>query len=71
MILDDIKHLFHLGDRLSIREVKRMLQAVYDRNEVDTKAKSTDLALFGIKTKRSIIAKDGRRVEGIRIIKIS
>ena len=48
-----------------------MLQAVYDRNEINTKAKSTDLALFGIKTKRSIIAKDGRRVEGIRIIKIS
>ena len=70
MILDEIKHLFHLGDRLSIKEVKQMLQAVYNRNEINTKAKSTDLALFGIKTHRSIIFKDGRRVEGVRIIKI-
>ncbi len=71
MIHDEIKLLFHTGDRLSIREVKQLLQMAYNRNEINKKAKSTDLALFGIKTKRSIIAKDGRRVEGIRIIKIS
>ena len=70
MIHDEIKLLFHTGDRLSIREVKQMLQMAYDRNEINKKAKSTDLALFGIKTKRSIISKDGRRLEGVRIIKI-
>lgn len=59
-----------MGDRISIREVKQMLQAVYDRNEINTKAKSTDLVLFGIKTKRSIIKIDGRRVEGVKIIMI-
>ena len=70
MIHDEIKLLFHTGDRLSIREVKQMLQMAYDRNEINKKAKSTDLALLGIKTKRSIISKDGRRLEGVRIIKI-
>ena len=71
MIRDDIKQLFHLGDRLTINEVKLMLQAVYDRNDIIKKAKSTDLALLGVKTKRAIITKDGRRAEGIRVIRIT
>ena len=71
MIQDEIKHLFHLGDRLSIKEVRRMLQAVYDKNDINKKATSTDLALFGVKATRSIIIRDGRRTEGIRVIRIT
>ena len=71
MIQNDLIEIFHVGDRYSIADVKRMLQTVYNKNEINKKAKSTDLALLGVKTKRSIITKEGRRSEGIRIIGIN
>lgn len=70
MILDDIKQLFHTGDRFPLREVKRMLQTAYDKNGINKKAKTTDLVLFGVKTKRTIISNDGRRYEGVKVILI-
>ena len=34
MIQNDLIEIFHVGDRYSIADVKRMLQTVYNKNEI-------------------------------------
>ena len=70
MIRNDLLQLFHVKDRYTIVEIKQMLQSVYDNHSISNKAKSTDLALFGVKAKRAIISKDGKRYEGLEITEI-
>lgn len=70
MIYDDLLGLFHIGDRYSLAEVKQILQRVYDKHGLISKAKATDLLLFGFKTKRTILSKDGHRAEGLRIVEL-
>ncbi len=70
MIRNDLLQLFHVKDRYTIVEIKQMLQTVYNNHSLNNKAKSTDLALFGVKAKRAIISKNGKRHEGLEITEI-
>lgn len=68
MIQKELRQIIHTGDRLTNTEVRRILQSQYDKHQIKKRAKATDIILFGFLTKRSIIMRDGKRNEGIRIL---
>lgn len=68
-MIEELRNTIHIGDRMSNAEARHLLQRLYDKYQIERKARTTDLALFGIITKRSIITKDGQRKEGIKVIK--
>ena len=55
MIQQEILQLFNNGERVTNAEVRRRLQIIYDRYSINRKPKTTDLRLYGIKTKRVAI----------------
>lgn len=55
MIQTDIQQSFTHGERVTNAEVRRRLQTIYDRYSINRKPKTTDLLLYGIKTKRVAI----------------
>lgn len=69
MIQEELQQLIHAGDRLTNANVRRILQGLYDRYNIKRKARATDITLFGFVTKRAIISIDGKRNEGIQIIR--
>lgn len=68
MIQTEIHQLIHVGDRLPNAEIRRLLQALYDKYNIKRKAKATDITFFGFVTQRAVISVDGKRKEGIKII---
>lgn len=69
MIHQEIHQLIRVGDRLPNAEVRRLLQGLYDKYKIKRKAKATDITIFGYITKRAIISVDGKRNEGVQIIR--
>lgn len=69
MIQTELQQIVHTGDRLTNAEVRRLLQGLYDRHNIRKRARATDITLFGFTTKRAIISVDGKRNEGIQIIR--
>lgn len=69
MIQQELQLLIHIGDRFTNAQVRRILQDLYDKYNIKRKAKATDITLFGFVTKRAIISIDGKRNEGIQIIR--
>ena len=55
MIQQDILQLFNNGERITNEEVRRRLQRIYDIYGINRKPKTTDLLLYGIRTKRIAI----------------
>lgn len=55
MIQNEILSIFNNGERITNEEVRRRLQIIYDRYDINRKPKATDLLLYGIKTKRVAI----------------
>ena len=70
MIQQELQQLIHIGDRRTNTDIRRILQIHYDRHNLGRRAKATDLSLYGFITKRSIISSNGKRMEGVRVIKI-
>ena len=68
MIQKELRQIIHPGDRLTNSEVRRLLESLYDKHQIQKRAKVTDIILFGFLTKRAIIMKNGKRNEGIRIL---
>ena len=68
MIQQDILQLFNNGERITNAEVRRRLQTIYDRYSINRKPKTTDLLLYGIKTKRVAIKQGEKRLEGVAIL---
>lgn len=55
MIQTEILQLFNNGERITNTEVRRRLQTIYDKYNINRKPKTTDLLLYGIRTKRIAI----------------
>lgn len=68
MITQDLHNIYKSGDKVTIKELNKTLQSLYDKYQIKKKAKSTDILLFGFRTKRATMAKDGKRQEGVMII---
>lgn len=68
MIQQDILQLFNNGERVTNEEVRRRLQTIYDRYNINRKPKTTDLLLYEIKTKRVAIKQGEKRQEGVLVL---
>lgn len=68
MIQQEIQQSFTHGERVTNAEVRRRLQTIYDRYNINRKPKATDLLLYGIKTRRVAIKQGERRQEGVLVL---
>jgi len=67
-IHEDLHRIFFCGDRFTNKEVKDILQRLYNKHQINSKAQATHLKLFGYKVKRVVINKSDKRIEGLQII---
>lgn len=69
-IRNELQKLYHTGDRVTNKELKKQIQLIYDRLGYKAKAKGTDIKLYGYSTKKVKIPIDGKRYEGVELIMI-
>lgn len=46
-IRNELQKLYHTGDRVTNKELKKQIQLIYDRLGYKAKAKGTDIKLYG------------------------
>lgn len=68
-LYDEIRNIFRQGMKFSNVEVREILRKLYKQYQIEKSPKSTDLKLFGLKTKRAIVNKQDKRMEGVKILK--
>ena len=49
-IRNELQKLYHTGDRVTNKELKKQIQLIYDRLGYKAKAKGTDIKLYGYST---------------------
>ena len=59
---------YQTGDRVSNKELKDTLQALYDKYQIKDKAKATHIVKYGYLTKRCKIRIGDKRIDGIEIL---
>ena len=69
-IRNELNQLYHTGDRVTNRDLKKQLQLLYDRLGYKAKAKGTDIKKYGYSTHKVKIPIDGKRYEGVELTKI-
>lgn len=65
---EEIHRIFFIGDKITNKEVKNILQRLYNKHQIDCKAQATHLKLFGFRVKRVAITKGDKRIEGLQIL---
>ena len=65
MIQEELHHIYKQGDKITIKELNKTLQSLYDKYQIKKKARSTDLLLFGFKTKRVTVSRNSKREEAL------
>lgn len=66
-IQDELRIIFRNGERVTNKRLKKTLQHLYNQHEIKSKAKATDIRLFGYSAKRAVIREDGKKIEGLEI----
>jgi hypothetical protein len=66
----ELQKLYHTGDRVTNKELKKQIQLIYDRLGYKAKAKGTDIKKYGYSTHKVKINIDGKRYEGVELTKI-
>ena len=69
-IRKELNLLYHTGDRVTNKDLKRSIQEIYDRLGYKAKAKGTDIKLYGYSTHKVKINIDGKRYEGVELTMI-
>ena len=69
-IRNELYLLYKTGDRVTNKDLKRSIQAIYDRLGIKAKAKGTDIKKYGYSTHKVKIPIDGKRYEGVELTKI-
>ena len=59
---------YQTGDRVSNKDLKAILQALYDKYQIKDKAKATHIVKYGYLTKRCKIRIGDKRIDGIEIL---
>ena len=59
---------YQIGDRVSNKELKDTLQALYDKYQIKDKAKATHIVKYGYLTKRCKIRIGDKRIDGVEIL---
>ena len=66
-IRNELYQLYHTGDRVTNKDLKKQLQLLYDRLGYKAKAKGTDIKKYGYCTHKVKIPIDGKRYEGVEL----
>lgn len=69
-IRNELNQLYHTGDRVTNKDLKRTIQLIYDRLGYKAKAKGTDIKKYGYSTHKVKIPIDGKRYEGVELTKL-
>ena len=69
-IRNELQKLYHTGDRVTNKELKKQLQILYDRLGYKAKAKGTDIKLYGYSTHKVKIRIGDKRLDGVELTKI-
>ena len=67
LVAKELHKLYHTGDRVTNRDLKRTIQLIYDRLGFKCKAKGTDIKLYGYSTKKVKIRIDDMRFDGVEL----
>ena len=59
---------YKTGDRVTNKELKDTLQALYDKYQIKEKAKATHIVRYGYLTKRCKIRIGDKRIDGVEIL---
>lgn len=66
-IIDELNQLYHTGDRVTNKDLKRSIQLIYDKLGYKATAKGTDIKKYGYSTHKVKINIDGKRYEGVEL----
>ena len=69
-IRNELQKLYHTGDRVTNKDLKRIIQEIYDRLGFKCKAKGTDIKLYGYSTRKVKIRIDNMRLDGVELTMI-
>lgn len=69
-IIDELNQLYHTGDRVTNKDLKRSIQLIYDKLGYKATAKGTDIKKYGYSTHKVKINIDGKRYEGVELTKL-
>ena len=59
---------YQTGDRVTNKELKDTLQALYDKYQIKEKAKATHIVRYGYLTKKCKIRIGDKRIDGVEIL---
>lgn len=66
----DIYNRFNDGDKYTNKDLKRMLQDIYNKNYFRSTAKASDIRYFGFDFRRIKIKVDDKWINGLHLIKL-
>ena len=69
-IIDELNQLYHTGDRVTNKDLKRSIQLIYDKLGYKATAKGTNIKKYGYSTHKVKINIDGKRLDGVELTKI-
>lgn len=58
---------YQTGDRVTNKELKATLQSLYDKYQIQEKAKATHIVRFGYATKKCKIRRGDKRIDGLEL----
>ena len=70
IIINELQKLYHTGDRVTNKDLKRSIQEIYDRLGFKCKAKGTDIKLYGYSTHKVKIRIGDKRLDGVELTTI-
>lgn len=65
MIYEELHKMFPVEVRITNKELKSIIQSLYDKYNIDAKATATDIKKYGFTTKACKINKDGEKLNGL------
>lgn len=68
MIESDLHSRYPSGSRVSNKELKAVIQMLYDRYGIKAKATATDITRYGYSTRACKIPTDNGRINGLILI---
>ena len=58
---------YQTGDRVTNKELKATLQSLYDKYQIQEKAKATHIVRFGYTAKKCKIRRGDKRIDGLEL----
>ena len=66
----EIQNRFNDGDKYTNKDIKKILQDIYDKNYIKSIAKASDIRYFGFDFRRIKIKVDDKWINGLHLIKL-